>query len=148
MIRDFVISMILLAGTVALYMSFQWMEEPRAVVFPKFVVIIMIILSALLFIQTLFIKKKAASQTKKPFRFGPALLTFALTVVYFALMERLGFYLSSFLFFVAVTFILGSEDLTFRKGALRVGLSICFMVILFVLFNKLLAVQTPKGLLF
>jgi hypothetical protein len=146
--RDFIISILLLAGTITLYISFRWMEEPRAVVFPKVVVGIMIVLSALLFIQTLIIKKKAAAQAGRPFSFGPAIVTFVLTVIYFALMERLGFYLSSFLFFVAVTFILGREDLTFRKGTLRVGLSVCFMIILYILFNKLLAVQTPKGLLF
>ena len=35
MIRDFLISILLLAGTIALYISFRWMEEPRAVVILK-----------------------------------------------------------------------------------------------------------------
>ena len=63
-------------------------------------------------------------------------------------MERLGFYVSAFLFFIILTFILGRKDLTLHKGALQIGIAFIFTAILFVLFNKLLVVQTPKGLLF
>jgi hypothetical protein len=68
-------------------------------------------------------------------------------IVYFIFMETLGFYLSAFLFFIAVTFILGSADLTARKAVLRVAVGFVFTGILFLLFKVLLAVQTPKGLL-
>ncbi|MGD9067217.1 MAG: hypothetical protein PVI42_24025, partial [Desulfobacterales bacterium] len=60
----------------------------------------------------------------------------------------LGFYVSAFLFFVAVTLLLGRKDLSVRKGGMRVGIALIFTTILFVLFNQLLVVQTPKGLLF
>jgi hypothetical protein len=43
---------------------------------------------------------------------------------------------------------LGRKDLTLRKGALQIGIAFIFTAILFVLFNKILEVQTPKGLLF
>jgi len=123
------------------------MEEPRAVIFPKVILWVMAILSALLMVQT-FILKKVAGGKPKSFALGRTSLCFVLIVVYFIVMETLGFYFSSFLFFAAVTFILGREDLSLRKGAVRVGVSVLFMAVLFILFNKLLAVQTPKGLLF
>jgi hypothetical protein len=63
-------------------------------------------------------------------------------------MEKLGFYVSAFLFFIAVTFLLGRKDLTLRSGTLRIGVAFIFTAILFVLFNVLLVVQTPKGLFF
>ena len=73
---------------------------------------------------------------------------FILIMIYFAVMEWLGFYFSAFLFFVAATFVLGRKDLTLRKGGVRVGIAFIFTAVLFVLFNKLLVVQTPKGMFF
>ncbi|MBN1103642.1 MAG: tripartite tricarboxylate transporter TctB family protein [Deltaproteobacteria bacterium] len=148
MIKDLVVSLVVLVGTVIVYVSLQWMEEPRSVIFPRVILTIMAILTVLFILQTLLLKKKSGSGKGKPYPFGRAFLCFALIVVYFMVMEGLGFYFSSFLLFVAVTFILGRSDLTLRKGAIRVGVSIVFMAVLFVLFNKLLLVQTPKGLLF
>lgn len=148
MIKDLVVSLVVLAGTIIVYVSLRWMEEPQSVVFPRVILTIMAILTVLLIIQTLLLKKKPGSGKGKPYPFGRAFVCFALIVVYLMVMESLGFYFSSFLFFVVVTFILGRSDLTLRKGAIRVGVSMVFMAVLFVLFNKLLMVQTPRGLLF
>ena len=148
MIRELIISLILLIGNIALYMSLGLMDEPRSVVFPRVVISIMIILSGLLLVQSLVIRKKPSSGSDKTYPFGRILFCFALIVVYFAFMESLGFYFSSFLFFVAVTYALGRGDLSFRRGVVRIGVSLVFMAVLYVLFNKLLLVQTPKGVLF
>jgi len=69
-------------------------------------------------------------------------------LVYFVVMEKLGFYVSAFLFFIILTFVLGRKDLTLRQGAVQIGIAFIFTAVLFLLFNKLLVVQTPKGLLF
>ena len=148
MIKDILVSSLVLAGTLILYLSLQWAEEPRAVIFPKVVLVIMAILSALLLAQSLLIKKATAQVKQKPFPFQRALLCFLMIIAYLFIMESVGFYLSSFLFFVAVTFIMGREDMDIRKALARVGVSALFMVVLFILFNKLLLVQTPKGFLF
>jgi hypothetical protein len=147
LIKDLVVSLVVLVGTVIVYISLRWMEEPRAVIFPRVILSVMAVLTVLLIIQTLLLQKTGSGK-RKPYPFGRTLLCFALIVVYFIVMESLGFYFSSFLFFVAVTFILGRSDLTLRKGAIRVGVSFVFMAVLFVHFNKLLMVQTPRGLLF
>jgi hypothetical protein len=84
----------------------------------------------------------------KRFPFGKLIVCFIMIVIYFAVMERLGFYVSAFLFFISLAFILGRKDLNLRKGALQIGIAFIFTAILFVLFNKILEVQTPKGLLF
>lgn len=144
--RDLIISLFVLVGNIVLYISLRWMEEPRSVTFPKVIITIMIILSGLLLLQSLLVKKRSGSE--KPFPLGRAALCFFMIIVYFAVMEFLGFYFSSFLFYIAVTFVLAGKDLDFRKGAVRVGVSFVFMAVLFVLFNKILAVQTPKGILF
>jgi hypothetical protein len=124
------------------------MDDPRAVIFPRILIIIMGILAGLLLLQDLIIRKKMVSEKGKRFPFGPFFLCFVMVLIYFSIMESLGFYLSSFLFFVAVTFILGAKGLTVGKSVARIGVSFFFMAILYVLFNRILAVQTPKGLFF
>ena len=144
--KDIIVSIVLLAGIVALYLSLGLMDDPRAVTFPRVIIIIMGILSALLLIQSLILKK-AKSNQGAGFPFGRFLICFSLIILYFIFMESLGFYLSAFLFFVSVTFILGSADLTAKTAVMRAVVGFVFTGILFLLFNVLLAVQTPKGLL-
>jgi len=144
--RDAIVSLVLLAGVISLYLSLGFMDDPRAANFPRVIIIIMGILSALLLLQSLFLKRPKSSEGAG-FPFGRFLICFFMIIVYFIFMESLGFYLSAFLFFIAVTFILGSADLTARKAVMRVAIGFVFTGILFLLFNVLLAVQTPKGLL-
>jgi len=158
--------LILLAGSIALYASLSLMEEPAAASFPRVVIVLMGCLGLVLIIQTALARKGHArpvlqsnhvedsgktpkdSGTAKRFPFRTLVVCFALIVVYFVVMEKLGFYISAFLFFIILTFVLGRKDLTLHKGAVRIGIAFIFTAILYVLFNKLLVVQTPKGLLF
>ena len=144
--KDLFVSLVFLAGVISLYLSHGLMEDPRAANFPKVIIIIMGILSALMLLQSIFLKQPTNSKGAG-FPFGRFLISFFLIIVYFLLMEGIGFYLSAFLFFVAVTFVLGSKNLNFRTGSFRVVMAFAFTGILFLLFNVLLAVQTPKGLL-
>ena len=164
--KDFIISLILSAGSIALYALLLSVEEPAAASFPRVVIIIMGFLGIILFIQTIIIKHRSerpvlqdnrvadrkeapndAAAVKKLSIKMPT-ICFFLIVVYLVIMEKLGFYLSAFLFFIAVTFILGRKDLTLRRGAVQIGIAFIFTAVLFVLFNKLLLVQSPKGLFF
>lgn len=164
--KDLIIALILLGGSLALYASLSFMEEPAAASFPRVVIIIMGFLGLMVLIQTVTIKQKGERQVLqsdsvanpekvpkdsgnvKKYPFGTVAGCFLLIVVYFVVMERLGFYLSAFLFFIAATFILGRKDLTLHKSIVRIGIAFIFTAVLFVLFNRLLVVQTPKGLLF
>jgi hypothetical protein len=164
--KDLVIALILLAGSVALYASLSLMEEPAAASFPQVVIIIMGFLGLMVLIQAVIIGQRSErpvlqsdrveNQEEVPqdpgvvkkFPFGTVVGCFLLIVVYFVVMEKLGFYLSAFLFFVAATFILGRKDLSLRKSIVRIGIAFIFTAVLFVLFKKVLLVQTPKGLLF
>jgi hypothetical protein len=164
--KDLIISLILLVGSFALYASLALMEEPAAASFPRVVIIIMGFLGLMVLVQTVIIKQRSerpvlqsdrvTNQEKAPkdsdvvkkFPFGTVAGCLLLIVVYLVVMEKLGFYLSAFLFFIAATFILGRKDLTLHKSVVRIGIAFIFTAVLFVLFNKLLVVQTPKGLLF
>ena len=164
--KDLMVSLILLAGSIALYASLSLMEEPAAASFPRVVIVIMGCLALTSIIQTIIAKQRRTrpvlqsnhvadsgkgpkdSDATKKFPIGTLAVCFILIVVYFVVMEKLGFYISAFLFFIIVTFVLGRKDLTLRKGAIQIGIAFIFTAFLFVLFNKLLVVQTPKGLLF
>ena len=160
--KELIISLVLLAGTISLYLSLSLMEDPRAATFPKVIILIMGVLSMTLLLQSVItgpkkekpglqsdrVSAEKASAPQISFPYGPLVGCFILIVIYFAVMEWLGFYVSAFLFFVAVTFLLGRKDFSVRKGGIRVGIALIFTTILFVLFNKLLVVQTPKGLFF
>jgi hypothetical protein len=144
--RDMIVSLVLLVGIISLYLSLGSMDDPRAANFPKVIIIIMGVLSTLLLLQSLILKQPKSSQGAG-FPFGRFLICFFMIIIYFIFMETLGFYLSAFLFFVLVTCILGSSDLTARTAVMRVIVGVVFTGILFLLFNVLLAVQTPKGVL-
>lgn len=163
--KELIISLVLLAGTIGLYCSLSLMEDPRAATFPRVVIVVMGVLSVALLLQSVMFKQKkdrpalqgtnisenrdqdnAASGRRFPF--GQIFLCFALIVIYFAVMEWLGFYSSAFLFFVVATCVLERKELTLRKGGVRVGIAFIFTAVLFLLFNKLLFVQTPKGIFF
>ena len=163
--KELIISLVLLAGTIGLYYSLSLMEDPRAATFPRVVIVIMGVLSVALLLQSAIVRQKknrpalqkatvknkgetddAAASNQSPL--AQVFLCFILIIIYFAVMEWLGFYFSAFLFFVAATFVLGRKELTLRIGGVRIGIAFIFTAVLFVLFNKLLVVQTPKGLFF
>ena len=160
--KDIIISLVVLAGVIALYLSLSLMEEPSAATFPRVVILIMGALALALLTQNLLLRQKQdrpvlqsdrVEDKKTPqkatgFPFKTTIICFVTIVIYFVVMERLGFYLSAFLFFVAATFILGLKDLTVRKGVARICIALVFTAVLSVLFIKLRVVQTPKGILF
>jgi hypothetical protein len=163
--KELITSLVVLAGTISLYCSLSLMEDPRAATFPRVVIVIMGVLSVALLLQSVFVRRKKSRPVlqltsvedkgeknsvavKNKFPFAQVFLCFILIIIYFAVMEWLGFYVSAFLFFVVTTFVLGGKGLTLRKGGLKVVVAFIFTAILFVLFNKLLFVQTPKGMFF
>jgi len=144
--RDIVVAVLCLAASVFLYYTLGWIDEGRARQFPGVVLIIMAVLSALLLLQELLIK--GAKEKGKPFPWSTFSVMFGLIVLYLALMERIGFYTSGFLFFVAAMLYFGREKLTPRWAFTRVVVSGVFMTVIYLLFNVLLKVQTPSGIMF
>ena len=116
--KDLIVSLILLAGSIALYASLSLMEEPAAASFPRVVIVLMGCLGLVLIIQTLIAGQRpprpvlqnnhVADSAKAPkdsgaanrFSFGTLVVCFVLILVYFVVMEKLGFYVSAFLFFI------------------------------------------------
>lgn len=143
--RDAVVGLVCLVGSVALYACLGHIEEPRAMAFPQTVIIAMGVLSALLFLQHLIFPQPQAKRT--PFPLARVGGLFLIIVLYLFLLEPVGFYLASFLFFMAVVCIMGCKRLNLKQFLMWAVGSVIFTVVLFVLFKVLLEVQTPQGLL-
>jgi len=145
--KDAVIGLVCLAGSAILYSTLGLIEEQRATFFPRTVIIIMGILAALLTIQGLILKKAApAKGAGYPWARFFSLL--AIILAYLGISEYVGFYLSAFLFFLAVILILGWQKLNPRKSLMTVVSSAVFTAILFILFKVILEVQTPRGIFY
>ncbi|HLO12920.1 MAG TPA: tripartite tricarboxylate transporter TctB family protein [Pseudoneobacillus sp.] len=115
-----------------------------AAYFPKMLSFILIGLSILLFIQSLREPKSeqsdSSSQTnnwKKTF------LGIVGTIVYTFIFHYIGFYIATILFLFAMMWMLG-----FKKIVVSIILSIGITLFIYVVFEMLLQVPIPKGVLF
>jgi hypothetical protein len=150
--RDTKVALFVLAATVALYLSLSSID-PEATIFIRVVILVIGALALLLMIQGMFLKHKnegrrtaPGSVSKTPvFPWKPVAMIFGVILVYFFLMERLGFYVSAFLYFVGVVFLLDWKGLTPRTGFVRVVIAFAFTAVIYLLFKVILLVQTPRG---
>ncbi len=134
-----------LSVSIFLYYSLGWIDDERATSFPRVVIIIMGILSLLLLVQTLAAQK---IQKGKPFPWKSFAGMFVLIAVYFFFMEKIGFYVSAFLFFIATALIFDTTDLQLKRVLSRAAVSAGFTCVIYCLFKLMLKVQTPTGWLF
>lgn len=78
---------------------------------------------------------------------APGLAVVALLV--FAGLTWLGFYAASFIGFFAIYTIYDPVPPTEGRALLkRLGVSVCFVAVIYGLFDRILQVQTPTGLMF
>lgn len=143
--RDAIVGLVCLVLSAVLYATLGHIEEPRAAAFPRTIIIAMGVLSAMMLLQHLLFPKPKAKQAPFPLLRVSGL--FVIILIYLALLEVVGFYLASFLFFMSVVCIMGWKRLTVKQALTWVLGSAVFTVVLFVLFKVLLEVQTPRGLL-
>jgi putative tricarboxylic transport membrane protein len=146
MTKDIVVGAVCLIGSILLFFSLEWIPDERAALFPKVILVIMITLSIFLLIYT-FIIGKMPQEEGPPIPWMRLIVLFAFIIVYLSVMENLGFYVSGFLYLLAVTLTLDAKEITAKKAVTRVVVSGVFMAVMFVLFKIILKVQTPTGIL-
>lgn len=149
--KELSISAVMVLLSLGAFMVMYQIEDPNAITFPRVVITIMLILGVLLGLQGWITAKTAAAkkdEAVQPYPFKSILIALAGILIYFAIMEAVGFYFSGFLFFLILTLVLQEEKVTLKKALVRAGAGAAFMGVLFVLFNMILAVQTPRGILF
>lgn len=133
---DRIISLIcILIGSIFYYQSYSYPEE--STLYVRFVLIILMVLSVLLFINSKKSGEKASSlQITKNM-----LIAVAMIVSYVVAMQIIGYYVATFAFLVFFMWIFN------HNGIVKYILTACaFLLCTFLFFEKLLAIWFPKGL--
>lgn len=123
--------------------------EYGASIFP---VVIMWLMLALIGIKAVSMLVFAQDGEKKaqgdPPRRGRLWGVMAALTAYVLLVEVIGFYVTSFLFFFGTTLAVQTEERTPRCIAVRFAVVTGLLLFIYVLFTKVLMAQLPEGLLF
>jgi hypothetical protein len=119
--------------------------DPQSTQFPLLMLVLMLALGALKIIAQI-LEKKEGSRGQAPFPFFRVSFVTAAIVAYIIAMEYIGFYTSSFLFFMGSTLAIQNFPRTPKVIAARAGLGLAFLGSLYLLFTVLLKVQIPKGI--
>jgi len=152
--RDNKVALFVLAVTVALYLSLSSID-PEATIFIRVVIVAIGALALLLMAQGMLLKHRGKGRgtsqgpasKKSGLAWKPVAVIFSAILVYFFMAERLGFYLSAFVYFAGVVSLLDWRGLTPRKGFVRIAIAFLFVAVIYLLFSVILQVQTPRGLL-
>ena len=115
---------------------FQMTAVVDSWVFPLAVGIALLLLSAVLFLRPQDVQPEIPDQVRRPVFILIALLAYALVL------DRLGFVVSTALFFFGTSVILG-----WRRWAVGMGVSVAFSVLVYVTFTRVLAIPLPQGIL-
>ena len=145
--------------TVALYMLDD-ISISDAKIFPKYICYGMLLLAAINAIQLWAYLNRIRPlnwptflRWSLPFKGGPIPfpvrrvgVSLALMAVYIFTMESIGFYLAGLLFFVLVLLALDPAKPTPAGAGKKVGYSLVFMTVIYILFSIMLGVVIPGGI--
>lgn len=141
-------SVVLALAAVITFLSFT-QEPAEAFLFPRIIAIVMLALAFWNFVRAaLGLAKVGGGVSMRAFlNIAPGLVVVALLI--FAGLAGLGFYAASFIGFFAIYTIYDPVPPT-EGGAMlkRLVVSVCFVAVIYGLFNHVLQVQTPTGLMF
>ncbi len=145
--KDLIAALFCLALAAFLFFSLGWIDDERARSFPRVIIIIMGVLSLLLLLQTLLVEKASKPTKDKPFAWRVFGSMLALILIYFFFMEKIGFYVSALVFFIVVSLVFSKARPSSQRLLVCTGMGVGFTGIIYFLFNIILKVQTPTGLL-
>ena len=120
-------------------------SNQEAFLFPNVVAVIMVIIAAFAVLNS---RNSLQKEKTNPVPWMLIMPAMAIFIVYLALAETVGFYICSFIAFVALVSIYMPGSLN-MKLFIRIAITgLIFMAGLYCLFSLLLRVQLPRGFLF
>ena len=122
-------------------------SEAGSSLFPGLMMLLMLGLTAAKAVTELHFPPRDSGAAEEPFPLVRVLVVILAVILYIAVIESVGFYLSSFLFFFLTTAAVQTTPRTPRVLAVRACLAFGFALFLYALFTLLLQVQIPKGIL-
>lgn len=147
-----------ITGTVAMLAFIGWfwwmgknVDMPESTIFPRAVMVCMLVMCGLQLVQGILMgrrgMKSAKSLAEKP-AYRKVAIIVACIVAYLLSMERIGFYVSSFVFYIGTVLILQKRAITPKVLLVRGGMAAGFVASLYILFTVILSSQLPSGILF
>ena len=118
--------------------------NPEAYLFPRIITSIMLLLSLLLLVFH-FYEKNYQTETINISRLSPILI---LIIFFIFTGEYLGFYFSTSIIFLTVSYFYFPQKKDVKKLLLILLIGTCFMTTIYFLFSFLLKVQVPRFFLF
>lgn len=130
-----------------LYWAALGSDTPKAYIFPQALALAMAALGVAMLVTELRSAGKAEPAVRAiPWaRLWPGMLVL---VVYMALAERIGFYVSAWLAFVSIAILYAPAVDRLATAKRSVPISIAFLAVLYLVFWTLLRVQLPSGFAF
>jgi hypothetical protein len=135
----------LIVASVFAFLSFYG-TDAETYLFPRIIAVVLAVMAVALLLTNLTVQEIKRKDSSYLAHVWPGLLIgFAFLMV----MEDLGFYISSFLAFLAILLFYGQRPLTdARASVTKFLIALGFMAVLYCLFWIGLNVRTPSGILF
>ncbi len=127
-------------------LSFPSNVYPFLVIGIIFVLTIAVFIKDVLFVKTESLKLPAGVAKKTAV---PVIKMFVFSVSYIALIKSIGFYVITTIYLVVALNLLRPEsDFTLKNVLISLGISLVFLSLVYTVFNLVLKVPTPEGILF
>ena len=122
-------------------------QNPEAFLFPNFISGTLCVIALVTLINSI---RRQGDETEeiKPIPWLVILPALVIFILYLGLVERIGFYVTSFTAFMAIVLIYIPDRFSVAHSLKIFLTGIAFMVALYSLFTILLKVQLPRGLFF
>lgn len=125
----------------------SFMPDVSGYKFPQMIALAIVAIAAIMVLLALIAKKPLTKADEEPVPWGSIWPLLLVLVGFLVIMERLGFFVTSFIAFFLIVMIYSPQRLGWR-GAIKGGvIAAIFMAVLYLVFVSLLSVQTPQGLL-
>jgi len=141
-------SSLTLLGISAYFLFESRKFSPFGALFPRVIIYILIALSAALLIISFFRKKEPEKPEEEKRKIIPALITFILIIAWAVLINYIGFFVTSVLFFAVITLFLDGGASTKMTRVKRVLITAAVVTAFYLFFAKVLIVPFPEGVLF
>lgn len=138
----------LLVAALFAFLSF-YNTDAETYLFPRILAIVLALLSVILLVTNAADDKNADGRSSGSSDISAVWPGLLIGFIFLLIMEDVGFYISSFLAFLAILIVYGNQPIVNVKLlTIRVVVSAAFMLVLYLLFWNGLHVRTPTGILF
>lgn len=142
---DRIVSIIFIITAVVFWSQTEDLQR-NCSVFPRLLIIFLIFLSALMFVQTFFLKyERKAIMTPDVLKY--IIISIVVVAVWVYLLDILGFVVSSVLCLTILTLILDLEHPTPKRLLSSVTIYAVMVIAFWLIFHKFLLVPLPEGYL-